>query len=130
MKKFILMLLLVPMMAMAQNSSNSNDQLAIASVKTFMSYKADVAFERANAKFIGNYKSELIKDFEIDVFVENGKLFAKSKIDSNKIELLQVSPSKFRTVNYPVRIEFMEDGNEVVFMMVVKDEMTWLVKSE
>jgi hypothetical protein len=129
MKKSFLMLLLVPMMAMAQNVSNSGNQLAFSTRSNGLTV-SDVSFEKENSKFVGHYKSELIKNLEIEVFIENGKLFAKVKGEPKRLEMSQVSPFKFETINHPVRIEFLEDGKGVAFMAVVDEEINWLVKSE
>lgn len=131
MKKSILMLLLVPMMATAQLRESSDDQVVFASAKNYHSIERTfylTPFEKAFSKYVGHYKSELIEDFEVDIFIEGDKLYAKAKGESQKVELSFTEPTKFQIKKNPIKIEFMENSNEVFFMMVVKDEITWLVK--
>lgn len=131
MKKSILMLLLVPMLAIGQAEPNYE---LTASVKgrpasTVKSNPKEKPYDvSAISKYAGLYKSELLSDFEINVFIEGGKLYGIKKGETQKIEISPVSPTKFKIKGSKDQIDFMEDDGVVLFMMFAKDEMVWLTK--
>lgn len=131
MKKSILMLLLVPMFAIGQTGPHNE---LTASAKVYSHSKSTPSENsskvKALIKYTGHYKSELIPDFEIDVFVEGNKLFGIKKGDAEKVEISPVGTSKFLVKGSQIQIQFMEENGEVQFMMVAEDEMTWLKKED
>jgi hypothetical protein len=129
MKKSIVMLVFAPFFAIAQSDS---DQRLIASANHPSTHatRSVVNYNKAEilTKYIGHYKSQLIKDLEFDLFLEGDKLYGLKKGESKKVEISMVSPSEFLVKGKPFQIQFMEDVRGVQFMMFAKDQITWLEK--